>query len=1550
MSSCTVFLVTFLSLVGIRGSLGGSCQTTTVTKLPYTYHGYCDGADQTFDSLGTGPYRIFTYTPTKASTIVAHACDTDVSGQISVQDGCPSGNTVSDFISGCKISPAVQWSATAGTTYYIGISVDSAYPFNLTITDNSLHCEAAVPITSNEFTYHGDTSTAYSVFPPCNGNVGKGLLFSWTPKSSDIDSIATISACDADFNTNIYAWSTTSTTCSQASPTCSYNPKSCWPLPELGMDEYWGVGVQFQVSAVTHYWFLVTGKSTQTVREGKVNVTFSAAPISCDTINITSLPFTLAVNTTRFGYTNSMAKDYAVRALYSYEASLLECSTTLSDTASSDAKYNGDWSGRKCSSFMITAESEKDYIIIASGDYFSNPTFTFRLSARDLVCGAPKQMQILEGGSKNITLGSISGTESNALMNPKCFALDNPAGLDVVQFHLNKPTFLMVTIHGNLVVGLATQCDTSGFATGCYYSSSASVSASLDAGDYFLVPVNSNSDTISNYFVTVTALQMNCSAAKKITSLPFSHMGTTVGAPFSTVSCSSDLRNKFSRGVLYSFTASGAGVFRADVCNGADFSAYVSVFTGCSPNSQTGCVSKVWQGECSNSNLASLMWIGQLGVTYYVWVGSSKSQTGNYNLTVSLYSPPNCSAAIPLTAPVTVTTTPTSLSYMNPCVALSYSYGVLYSITPASDTIYLVNTTAIIIWQGCSNGYIDYCLTGTIVGATKLALAFRGGITSYILLTSDSPKPLALTEISQSECSGGTTISSLPFEQSWNITNAPWYFLHFTPTGEALKGKLFNYTASKSTIITASTCDNSGTEGNCKSKVTVFKDCGSSAQIVGEASENCAYQGSVRWTTTAGTTYFILLSSTTDVDGTFQFRLYESTIVGYSKNQMSKTLEIFEGLPIEPFWKRLCAAPYPIKNSGSNFYGDVAHESKWSNVMYQIVDKTGEVTTLGLTDCAFKIIGNLDIFGVEVVGAAWSTQRQLMYMTAKSSLSTTINLYTVDLDTGRASFVMPVGSRSAQSGDIAYDENWDVLYMFYSNTNNLAKIDLGLGTIEPGCAVGQYRQMPIDFDSCTGILYGSGITWYTGAGLYSLNKHTCEETQISKSSGLQCSDAIDWDLSGVLVNTTYYRKTTFTCTAVSNKGGATFKFNATSTGKLTVTTCSPRTKFDTMIYVFTNCTSSKCIGSNDDAPCSYDSSFSTYTMDVEYNNVYYFFASGRNALVGTLEFSGHLQTMNCSAATTVLIGSSTTESTVGAPLSSISCFPNATDKQGALFVFDGTESASIEASTCTSADFDTEIYLFTGCDHGAIGSCLLHGTSVVWNSEPGISYFIFVTGRDNQTGSFTLTVNFHSSLSSSSSTSLSSSSISISLSESSSVSESSHSGTTGSSESDSGSGPYSTSPLPSSSESSHSESLSSSSESSHSKSDSVSSSQSESESSHSTSPSSSTSASESSTAVQSQSSSADLSSTLPSSHSTSISSTTESSSKTSSEEASDASTLVSSSSVGHNTPAWAAVVIAFGALGCAVSGLAAAFVVYRWCQAKKMSQTFSDDMELNTFE
>ncbi|KAH3722501.1 hypothetical protein Pelo_18793 [Pelomyxa schiedti] len=328
---------------------------------------------------------------------------------------------------------------------------------------------------------------------------------------------------------------------------------------------------------------------------------------------------------------------------------------------------------------------------------------------------------------------------------------------------------------------------------------------------------------------------------------------------------------------------------------------------------------------------------------------------------------------------------------------------------------------------------------------------------------------------------------------------------------------------------------------------------------------------------------------------------------------MDKTLNLLEGFPIEPAWKPLCNVPYPIKDiqsSGSKFPGDVAHGSKWSNVMYKIAEKTGEVTTLGLTDCTFKIIGNLDIFGVEVVGAAWAAQRQLMYITAKSSLSTTINLYTIDLDTGRASFVMPLGNAEEQSSALAYDEDFDALYMFNTYWMKLMKIDVGLGTINTACGI-DYSGA-IDFDPCTGILYESA------SGLYALNKHTGEKVQLYSSMDsyvpiavldypcsphIHCSDAIDWDLSSVMAFTTYYGYTNISCFDI-NKRGAIFKYNATNNGKLTVTTCSASTTFDTMIYVFTDCnhnTSATCLGTNDDAPCSHGGTASTYKMEVEYN-------------------------------------------------------------------------------------------------------------------------------------------------------------------------------------------------------------------------------------------------------------------------------------------------------------------------------------------------------------
>ncbi|KAH3764197.1 hypothetical protein Pelo_3943 [Pelomyxa schiedti] len=1494
--------------------------------------------------------------------------------QIAVQDGCPSGTKVSEWGPICGSQWTEAWTATVGQTYYIAVYVDPTYypdPFNFTVTDNPLHCEAAVAITSNEFSYHGDSSTTPTVFPPCSGPYGQGLLFSWTPKASDIDSVATFSACDSSFNSNIYGWTTTSATCSESSPTCLYSTITCYGGTGMMDDSNWGTAVQFQVtSETTHYWFLVVGKSTTAVKVGKVNVTFTAAPMYCDTINITSLPFTYEVNTTKFGYTNSMAKAYAVRgatflwhntftatslnifadtcssstnidtSLFFYEpSSSLTCSTTLSSTTSSDAKYNGDWSSRPCSSFMVTAKAGKDYVFVASGEHFYNPTFTFRLSARDLVCEVPKQMQILEGGSKNISLGMISGSDSNAVMNVGCFGLSSPAGLDLVKFHLSKPTLLMVTTSlngwhpGNFYVGLVTLCDSNGFATGCYYSASTSISTSLDAGDYFMVPINMDTSSF-NYSVTVTAIQMNCSAAKKISSLPFNHLGTTVGAPYSTVNCDWNLQNTFSRGVLYSFTPSGTSVFRADLCGGKDFSAYIKVFTGCHDNgAMDKCITGLSAGFCSDYNFPSSTWQGKSGVTYYIWVGSSKSQAGNYNLTVSLYSPVNCSAAVSLTAPATVSVSLPSISYMVPCQDGIPSTGVLYSITPSADTIYIVNQTRFTIWQGCSNGYVGYCVPGTTVSNGFLALPLRGGITSYLMLSGYFTETFtfSINTISQSQCSGGRTISSLPFTENWNITSAPWYFLHFTPTGEAIKGRLFNYTSSYSATITASTCGSSDSSSSLKSKVTVFKNCGSSAILVGEASQNCDNHAFVRWTASSGTKYFILVSTTNDIDGTFQLRVYDSSIVGYSLNGGDDTLNIIEGFPLEPAHNSL----------------EMWHTDRSGQMCYTKLQKR-------------QIIGNLDIFGVEVLGVAWSAQRQLMYLMAKSSISTTTNIYTLDLDTGRASFVMSLGTLNLHA--LAYDEDFDSLYAF-TGSYALEKIDVGLATLQTVCTSSQ--ALAIDFDPCTGTLYGSG------SGLSIIDKHTCAVTSMYSAMKtfvpiavldypcaphIHCSDAINWDLSSVQAYTTYYGYTNISCFGISKKG-AIFKYNATKgNGKLTVTTCNPNTTFDTAIYAFTDCnhnTSAKCLGNNDNAPCLYGATASTYVMTVEYNKMYYFFVAGSGTKTGRLEFTGHLQTIDCSTAQTVLSGSSTKLSTVGKELSSISCFPNATDKQGVLFVFVGTESASIEASTCSFADFDTEIYLFTGCDHGAIGSCLASNqdsgycydkSTVVWDSVPGTSYFIFVTGRGTETGSFTLTVESTRSYSASS------------HSYSSSISSSSESSSESSSQSSSVSLSSSVSSSASSSESissSHSDSSSASSSGSSSRSSSTSESSSE------------------STQLESLSSYPNFNITttldihfhlhhspikfrltIPMlSSGSSLASSSLLSSASSSDQQSEIpeSVSISSSSDGHSTPAWAAVVIAFGALGCAASGIGATYVIYRWWQAKQMTQTFSDDVELNEY-
>eukprot|EP00980_Cylindrotheca_fusiformis_P002182 scaffold499_cov120-Cylindrotheca_fusiformis.AAC.5 len=84
---------------------------------------------------------------------------------------------------------------------------------------------------------------------------------------------------------------------------------------------------------------------------------------------------------------------------------------------------------------------------------------------------------------------------------------------------------------------------------------------------------------------------------------------------------------------------------------------------------------------------------------------------------------------------------------------------------------------------------------------------------------------------------------------------------------------------------------------------------------------------------------------------------------------------------------------------------------------------------------------------------------------------------------------------------------------------------------------------------------------------------------------------------------------------------------------------------------------------------------------------------------------------------------------------------------GRWFAVSGTGSG-LEASTCSSGtDLDTEISIFSGsCDAleciAGTGESLPcdEGGSVVWESEPGEDYFIYVSGRGSRVGEFWLTL------------------------------------------------------------------------------------------------------------------------------------------------------------------------------------------------------------------
>ncbi|KAH3764718.1 U11/U12 small nuclear ribonucleoprotein 25 kDa protein [Pelomyxa schiedti] len=265
------------------------------------------------------------------------------------------------------------------------------------------------------------------------------------------------------------------------------------------------------------------------------------------------------------------------------------------------------------------------------------------------------------------------------------------------------------------------------------------------------------------------------------------------------------------------------------------------------------------------------------------------------------------------------------------------------------------------------------------------------------------------------------------------------------------------------------------------------------------------------------------------------------------------------------------------------------------------------------------------------------------------------------------------------------------------------------------------------------------------------------------SGNLDCAAAQDipmlpYTLSGSLDSAT---PQTVDCFSISTPGQL-VSYTPSTTGTVNANTCNAVNEMDTILYVFSGCETTGDVGTciaRDDDSCGTGSSIDwlavageTYYIMITSGTLslgeYYFLSVSDVEPPISLPGSGSFShPLDCDSAITVdqlpfTIGGNTTD----APWQEITCF--SLYSPGLLFVYTPPEDQSLSASTCTSTDYDTQIYIFSGCQQNEYVSeciafdddyCIL-GSMVEWEGEAGVSYWIFVTGWSSATGSFTLAV------------------------------------------------------------------------------------------------------------------------------------------------------------------------------------------------------------------
>ncbi|KAH3760233.1 hypothetical protein Pelo_7953 [Pelomyxa schiedti] len=493
-----------------------------------------------------------------------------------------------------------------------------------------------------------------------------------------------------------------------------------------------------------------------------------------------------------------------------------------------------------------------------------------------------------------------------------------------------------------------------------------------------------------------------------------------------------------------------------------------------------------------------------------------------------------------------------------------------------------------------------------------------------------------------------------------------------------------------------------------------------------------------------------------------------STFNGYFGNSFTNELFQFND-PYVREYTHICDISYWDTFYSADFVNGV---TDW---MYGIDYETMALYRLNTTDCSLHFIGytGLTYQSYYTAGLSWSTTVNAMlgaFTTRDASY-----LYTIDLNTGTATYLTEIVGASEVS-DIAATPS-GLIYAFDAASGSFFWVDsstLVSGELGPS-GLNTYGE-GMSYDPCTDTVYFATYntdTWETEFRVLDISDGTttingilyfvneCDflmfqsqcvdvDDPIIGTDPLACDTALEITS---LPSSNFGDTTTATSGLVSCYGlnalGVLYRYTALTDTYLRAETCQG-SSFDTTLVVFTDCVASgqidDCVTSGEDE-CDLQS---VATWMGYAGTSYWIFVSGWYE-TGTFNLTvlEMPQRLQCSTAQEVLsLPFEVFWEDVDVPTQYVSCFD--TEYPGVLFMYMPDITGNYRASTCDEdTGFDTSIYVMSecdasgdifGCETAATSACDSdeYGINIEWFGYAGVTYYILVTGEDF--GPFELTI------------------------------------------------------------------------------------------------------------------------------------------------------------------------------------------------------------------